>query len=87
MILIGLTLQEQDEVYCVFGQSPVEGVYIDSTTFLCVSPRLSRPGLVTVRVVVNGTQLGPFDYFFSGELIKPYLGVIITCNCIQGNCT
>ncbi len=69
VIVTGVAIQEQDSLYCLFGESPVEGVYIDSTTFLCVSPRLSRPGLVTVRVVLNGTRLGPFDYFFPSKQI------------------
>ncbi len=70
VIVTGVAIQEQDSLYCLFGESPVEGIYIDSTTFLCVSPRLDRPGLVRVRVVLNGTQVGPFDYFFSGKQIK-----------------
>ncbi len=69
VIVTGVAIQEQDSLYCSFGDSLVEGVYIDSNTFLCVSPRLSRPGVVTVRVVLNGTRLVPSDYFFSSKQI------------------
>ncbi len=62
VVVTGLTIQEQDDVNCVFDQSRARGTYINSNTTFCVSPRLNRRGLITFRIEVNGVLLGPLNY-------------------------
>ena len=69
----GPCLNTTDQIICGFDNKKVEGVYIDETSLLCVSPNVSRVGevdfeLKIIKTVNNRMQeLTYVSRFYSGK--------------------
>jgi hypothetical protein len=53
IIVGGLSLLEDDEIICVFDQIEVEGIYINETQALCISPPAKEESFVNFKATVR----------------------------------
>ena len=47
-----MTFREEDDITCVFGGREVKGVYVNEEQALCVSPELSKTGIVLFQLLI-----------------------------------
>lgn len=48
------TVQEEDNITCMFDDTAVNGIFISNQQVLCVSPPLSNTGRVPFRLLMAG---------------------------------
>lgn len=53
IIISGLTLREDDEIFCAFDKMEDEGLYISETQALCVTPAVKEETYVDFRVIIG----------------------------------
>lgn len=53
IIVSGLSLLEDDEIICVFDQTEVEGIYINETQALCITPPAKEETFVNFKTTVR----------------------------------
>ena len=63
------TVQEADQITCLFNDTAVDGIFINNQQVLCVSPTLSQTGRVPFQLFVRGnTMFYGESVFVSGRL-------------------
>jgi hypothetical protein len=53
ILIGGLSLLEDDEITCVLDQTEVEGIYINETQALCISPPAKEESFVNFKITVR----------------------------------
>lgn len=53
LIVSGLSLREDDEIFCMFDKTEVEGLYISETRALCITPPAKEESIVEFRTIVR----------------------------------
>ena len=63
------TVQEEDQITCLFNSTAVDGIFINKQQVLCVSPPVSQTGRVPFQLFVRGnTTFYGESVFVSGRL-------------------
>ena len=63
------TVQEADQITCLFNGTAVDGIFVNNQQVLCVSPTLSQTGRVPFQLFVRGnTTFYGESVFVSGRL-------------------
>ena len=77
------TVQEEDQITCLFDNTTVDGIFVNSKQVLCVSPALPRTGRVPFQLLVTGgTDFIGQSVFVSGK----FRSVVVSCvYCSQGS--
>ena len=57
------SIEEDNDILCIFDGIGVKGVYVDEKRALCVSPLLSQTGRLPFQILINGSTS------FSGESV------------------
>ena len=71
VILTGPTyIKSTDKLYCLFDGIKVDGVYVSQTQVLCVTPRLTKTGRVSVQLFHNGIKYPRQSSFYSSKSDK-----------------
>ena len=72
------TVQEEDQIACLFDNTTVDGIFINKQQVLCVSPPLSQSGRVQFQLFVRGnTSFYGESTFVSG---RPDVHVVSTAS-------
>lgn len=80
------TVQEEDQITCVFDNTTVDGIFINSKQVLCVSPALSRMGRVPFQLLVTGgTEFIGQSVFVSGKVRSVLVNCVNAVYCTQGS--
>ena len=53
IIVGGLSLLEDDEIICVFDKTEMEGIYINESRALCISPPAKEESFVNFKTTVR----------------------------------
>ena len=93
------TVQEEDNITCLFNDTAVDGIFVNNQQVLCVSPTLSQTGRVPFQLLVTGgTEFIGRSVFVSGKFryvvvsfvnVIWYLGLWVKCQlwvCINFYC-
>ena len=72
--LSGPCFEENDNITCYFGDTPIKGTYLDKNRVLCVSPELSEIGRITLQLrVIRANELifdGQVTFHSSKQIIN-----------------
>ena len=80
------TVQEEDQITCVFDNTTVDGIFVNSKQVLCVSPALSRTGRVPFQLLVTGgTEFIGQSVFVSGKVRSVVVNCVNALYCTQGS--
>lgn len=70
------TVQEEDQITCLFNDTEVDGIFVNNQQVLCVSPTLSQTGRVPFQLLVTGeTEFIGQSVFVSGK----FRSVVVSC--------
>ena len=62
------TIQEDDNITCMFDDTAVDGIFVSNQQVLCVSPPLSQTGRIPFQLLVTGGRELVFQsVFVSGK--------------------
>ena len=74
------TVQEEDNITCLFNDTAVDGIFVNNQQVLCVSPTLSQTGRVPFQLLVTGgTEFIGRSVFVSGK----FRSVVVTGSCVN----
>ena len=80
------TVQEEDQITCLFDDTPVVGIFVNNQQVLCVSPALSRTGRVPFQLLVTGgTEFIGQSVFVSGKFGPVVLTCVNAVHCARGS--
>lgn len=53
IVVSGLSLREDDEIFCGFDKTEVEGIYLSETQALCVTPSVEKETYVDFKAIIR----------------------------------
>ena len=80
IVVSGLALREDDEIFCSFDKTEVDGLYINGTQAVCVTPSVEEESYVDFKVIVrrgNNNITGGALYQYSKYKSLPSFMIII----------